>query len=68
MMVRTRGIFFELQDDRTSGKSKIVMRVGTEYLPTGIEESSRADALQVLVNRLSGKSLEPELVAAVAKR
>lgn len=67
-MVRTRGIFFELQDDRVSGTSKIVMRVGTEYLPTGIEAISREEALQTLVHRLSGTTLEPDLVAAVAKR
>jgi len=68
MSVRTRGIFFELQDDRSSGLSKIVMRVGTEYLPTGIECTSRDEAIQTLVHRLSGTTLEPELVAAVAKR
>lgn len=58
-MLRTRGIFFELQSDRDTGIFKVVMRVGTTYMDVSFNALSEEDALRQLLTRLMTPTPEP---------
>lgn len=64
-MVRTRGIFFELQSNRDEGIFKIVMRVGTHYMDVSLSALSEEDAIRQLLTRLSTPTPTPTSTPAL---